>query len=62
MRNRLDSIIDITTSLEREATLAKVGLAYSYEDDDGELVLPAGTSAHVQATHALLAKLRDLAV
>jgi hypothetical protein len=62
MSNRLDSIIDISASLEREATLAKVGLAYSYEDHAGELILPAGTSAHVQATHELLTQLVELAV
>ena len=60
MNNRLDAIIDAARNLEREATLAKVGLAYSFENDE-ELVMPAGTSAHVRATHQLLTQLVALA-
>jgi hypothetical protein len=61
--NTLDRIIHAASNLEREATLARVGLAYTYEDEaTGELVLPAGTSAHVEATKSLLAQLIDLAI
>ena len=62
MTNRLDSIISVAVNLEREATLAKVGLSYRQIDEKGEVILPAGTSAHVEATKALLAQLVDLAV
>ena len=59
--NRLESIINLSASLEREATLANVGLRYREYDEDGELILPAGTSAHVEATKSLLKQLVDLA-
>ena len=47
MTNRLDHIINAPDNLEREATLAKVGLSYRSCDEDGELILPVGTSAQV---------------
>jgi hypothetical protein len=61
VNSRLDHIINLSDKLKREATLARVGLEYSYEDDNGELVLPAGTSAHVHATKSLLTELANLA-
>lgn len=58
---RLDLIINTATDLEREARLAKAGLFYAREDESGNLQLPAGTSAHVEATQDLLCKLAALA-
>ena len=58
---RLDLIIKGARHLEQEASLAKAGLGYRRYDENGEVILPAGTFAHLEATRSLLTQLAELA-
>ena len=45
MNSRLDHIITAAANLDARPLWPRFGLTYTYEDDNGELVLPVGKRA-----------------